>query len=169
MGMGRIWILFLLWFSPLHYNHLVYLPVPLAVAAGVSLGRALARPSHGRALVSVVVALALAAGWTQQLHRVNLEGTPNTAVDVAAAAILSRFTKPSDYVVSDMPVAAVLAHRAVPGPLVELGYLRFYTRLVTPTLVLKTIDASAFKLWWQEEPSHDNRSSLPASRRGSTK
>ena len=132
--------LFLLWFSPLHYNHLVYLPVPLAVAGGVSLGRVLAQPFRWRAAASVAVMLALAAGWTQQLHRVDIERAPNTTGDVAAAAILSRVTKPSDYVVSDMPVAAVLAHRTMPGPLVELGHLRFYTRMVTPALVLKTID-----------------------------
>lgn len=133
--------LFMLWFSPLHYNYLVYLPVPLAVAAGVSLGRALARPSRWRVAGSVVVALALAAGWTQQLHRVDLARTPNASTDIAAAAVLDRSTQPSDYVVSDLPVAAVLARRTVPGPLVELGRLRFETRMATPALVLKTIDS----------------------------
>ena len=133
--------LFLLWFSPLHYNHLVYLPVPLAAAASVSLGRALARPSRWRAAGTVVVALALAAGWVQQLHRVDLASAPNAAVDVAAAAVLDRSTQPSDYVVTDLPVAGVLAHRVVPGPLVELGNLRFVTRLVTPAIVLKDVDS----------------------------
>jgi 4-amino-4-deoxy-L-arabinose transferase-like glycosyltransferase len=145
-GEVAVWIwaavsfLFLLWFSPLHANHLVYLPVPLATAAAVSLGRALARPSRWRGPAAVAVALALSAGWAQQLHRVEVEPTSNNAVDVAAAAVLDRSTRPSDYVVSDRPAAAVLAHRTVPGPLVELGYLRFETRLATPTLVLNTVD-----------------------------
>ena len=77
----------------------------------------------------------------QQLHRVDLARAPYATANFAAAAVLARDTQPSDYVVTDLPVAGVLAHRVVPGPLVELGHLRFETRLATPSLVLETIDA----------------------------
>ena len=132
---------FLATYSPIHYNHLVALPVPLALAAATSLGAG-AMSLRGRrrdAAIAAIVVL-VAAGYAQQWRRVAIADESQSAAETAAAAILGRVTKPHDIVATDLPVSAVLADRLVPGPLVDTAYLRFTTGWLTPTEVLGEID-----------------------------
>ena len=57
-----------------------------------------------------------------------------------AAAMLDRVTKPGDVVISDQPIVAFLAHRRVPGNYVDTASLRWDTRTLDDTTVLR--DAS---------------------------
>ena len=133
--------LFLATYSPIHYNHLVALPVPLAIAGAASLGAALADlRGRARTVAAVVLAVVVAAGFTQQWRRVSDAHEAQSPAEVAAARVLDRVTRPGDLVVSDLPVSAVLAHRLVPGPLVDTAYLRFQTGSLTPAGVLAEID-----------------------------
>ena len=58
---------------------------------------------------------------------------------------LRRVTHRRDFVATDLPVAGVLAHRLVPGPLVDAAYLRFETGSLTPARVLEVIDSRCVK------------------------
>ena len=74
---GLCALLFVLRYQPLRDNNVLVLPYAFAVPAGISLGLAVQRLRLG--LVAAVVAagaLALAAGWIQQLHRVRLDAMP---------------------------------------------------------------------------------------------
>lgn len=134
-------VLFVLVHQPLHVNHLVVLPVSFGLAAGVSLGVAAAR-LRGRslAIAAAAGALVFAAGYVQQLHRLDVEAKGEDPALVAAARELERLTKSSDQVVSDQPIVPVLAHRRIPGPLVDTAQLRFDTGSLTAEEVLDVID-----------------------------
>jgi 4-amino-4-deoxy-L-arabinose transferase-like glycosyltransferase len=133
--------LFLTWHAPLHYNHLVALPVPLALAAAISLAaqlRELPQPARiaGIAALGVVVA----AGFGQQWRRLDIAVEPQQPFELAAAAKLRTVTRREDFVATDVPMAVVLAHRVAPGPLVDTAYLRFQTGSLTSRSVLAVID-----------------------------
>jgi hypothetical protein len=64
---------------------------------------------------------------------------------VWAAKRLRRDTKPDDLVVSDLPVAAYLADRRVPGELVDTAMLRLDTGSLTPDSILATMDRRCVK------------------------
>lgn len=130
-------------YSPLHYNHLVALPVPLALASATSIGGvAAAAPDRARTIALVVLAAVVAAAYLQQWRRVLIADEPQSPVEVAVARKLERVTKPGDLVVSDLPVSAVLARRVSPGPLVDIAFLRFETGSLTDARVLRVIDES---------------------------
>src|SRR5206468_4112398 len=59
---------------------------------------------------------------------------------VAAARIMQSSTSPTRLVVSDQPIVTVLAHRQMPGELVDLASLRFETGSLDQRDVLRTID-----------------------------
>ena len=133
--------IFLAMYSPIHYNHLVALPVPLALAAATSLGaQVTSLRGRPRDAALVVLALVVAAGFAQQWRRVAIADESQSAVEIAAASILRRVTGPEDFVATDLPVSGVLADRLVPGPLVDTAYLRFQTGSLTPAAVLAEID-----------------------------
>lgn len=132
---------FLARYAPLHYNHLVALPVPLALAAATSLGAQVAAAGRDQRTVAVsVLAIVVTAGYVQQWHRVAIAGEPQSQTEIAAAAALERVTRRTDVIVTDLPVSGVLADRVVPGPLVDTAFLRFETGSLTPELVLAEID-----------------------------
>jgi len=129
---------FVLRYQPLRDNHLLVLPYAFAVPAGVSLGLA-AQRLRPRVLAVTIAAMALvlAAGWVQQLHRVRLDRQPEDPSLVAAAARLERLTRPGQLVISDQPIVAFLAHRRVPGKYVDTASLRFDTGSLTEAEVLR--------------------------------
>lgn len=129
---------FLLYHHPLHYNHLLVLPVTLAVPAGIALGALLVRLPR-RELVVGAMAVALVAGYVQQHRRVALDDVPEQAELVRAAEILRRVTQPDDLVVSDQPIVPFLADRVVAGPLVDTARLRFQTGSLTDDEVMSEL------------------------------
>ncbi len=84
--------------------------------------------------------VALAAGYLQQWRRTGIADEPQSQAELTAAATLARVARPGDFVVSDLPVSAVLADRPVPGPLVDAAFLRFETGSLTPESALADID-----------------------------
>ncbi|HZO97705.1 MAG TPA: hypothetical protein VFB42_10080 [Gaiellaceae bacterium] len=129
---------FVLRYQPLRDNHLLVLPYAFALPAGVSLGLG-ARRLPERLLPPALAALALvlAAGFVQQLHRVRLDRRPEDPALVAAAARLAQLAPPGKPVISDQPIVAFLAHRRVPGRYVDTASLRFDTGSLTDAQVLR--------------------------------
>ena len=125
---------------PLHDNHLLLLPVVLAVLAGIALG-AVAQRARLQGLAVGALALVLVAGYVQQQRRVVLDDVPEEPELIAAAEILRRVTGPNDLVVSDQPIVPFLADRRVAGPLVDTARLRFETGSLTEADVLRELDA----------------------------
>ena len=132
---------FLVYHHPLHYNHLLALPVVLAVPAGIAVGAYVDRLPR-RELAIGALALVLAAGYVQQQRRVTLDDVPEEPALVQAAEILRRETGPDDLVVSDQPIVPFLADRRVAGPLVDLAVLRFQTGSLTTQEVLDELQRS---------------------------
>jgi len=132
---------FVLRYQPLRDGNVLVLPYAFAVPAGLSLGLAARRLSPRLAAVAIAAgALAFAAGWIQQLHRVRLDKLPEDPALIAAAARLDQLTRPDQVVISDQPIVAFLAHRRVPGRYVDTASLRFDTGSLTEPEVLR--DAS---------------------------
>jgi hypothetical protein len=138
-------VAFLFVHAPLHYNNLIVFPFTLAVAGGATLGAALERLPRTMALAATAaLALAVAAGFVQQLHRVDLAKTPEPSSNVAAARALERLTPPGALTVDDRPIISFLAHRQVVGPLVDLAFLRWETGSLTDGDVIRRLgDARA--------------------------
>jgi hypothetical protein len=134
LGVWPLWcwvvlsLAFLFVYHPLHDNHLILFPFSLAVASGATLGAAIRNAPKP---VVALVALAVAAGYVQQLHRVDAARTPEPASNVAAARALARLTMPGTLTVDDRPIVSFLAHRHVVGSLVDLAVLRFETGSLT--------------------------------------
>jgi 4-amino-4-deoxy-L-arabinose transferase-like glycosyltransferase len=122
--------------KPLHDNHLLVIPYSFACAAGPSLATLVERT--GKVATAALVAagvLARAGGYVQALHWADSQTTGEDARLVAAAHTLERVTQPGQLVVSDQPIVALMAHRRVPGPLVDTAVLRFLTGSLTPAKV----------------------------------
>jgi 4-amino-4-deoxy-L-arabinose transferase-like glycosyltransferase len=126
---------------PLHYNHLVALPVPLAVATALSLGAMWATGSpRVRAATGAVLVVVVLAGYVQQMRRVQLDDVPVRTALVATAAAVSAATSAEEYVATDEPLVGVLADRRSPGPLVDVAFLRFETGSLDAAEALEAID-----------------------------
>lgn len=132
-------VAFLGYHRPLHDNHLLLLPVVLAVPAGIALG-AVVRRARRQVLAVGALVLALAAGYVQQQRRVVLADVPEEPELVAAAEILRQVTGPNDLVVSDHSIVPFLADRRVAGPLVDTAVLRFETGSLTQAKVLRELE-----------------------------
>jgi hypothetical protein len=136
---AAISIAFLVYHHPLHYNHLLVLPVVLAVPAGIALGSIVVSVRR-RDLAVAALALVLAAGYVQQQRRVALDEVPEQSGLVRAAEILRAATQPDELVVSDQPIVPFLAGRVVAGPLVDLAFLRFQTGSLTADEVIRVLE-----------------------------
>lgn len=142
LGVWPLWswvvlsLVFLLVYKPLHDNHLIIFPFALAVASGATLGGALEQLPRP---VTWLVAVAVVAGFAQQLHRVDAVRTPEPASNVAAAGALARLTRPGTLTVDDRPIVSFLARRQVVGQLVDLAYLRWETGSLTDTKVIEDL------------------------------
>jgi hypothetical protein len=146
--LGVVWALwawaavslaFLVYHHPLHYNHLLMLPVVLAVPAAIALV-GLAERLRRPAVAFAVLALMLAAGYGQQQRRIVLDQVQEEPELVAAARILERETEPDELVVSDHSIVPFLADRRVAGPLVDTATLRFETGSLTDDEVLRELE-----------------------------
>ena len=134
---------FLFLHKPLHDNHLILFPYSLAVAAGATLGAALARTPHRlRLVLEGALALVVAAAFVQQIHRVDAARTPEPQANVAAAKALDRLTGQYALVVDDKPIISFLAHRRVVGPLVDMAVLRFETHSLTAAKVIRNLGSA---------------------------
>jgi hypothetical protein len=133
-------VVFLLLHKPLHDNHLVVLPFTLAVATAVTIAAAFARlPGLPRRLLEAGLALVLAAGLVQQVHRLDTARAPEPETNIRAAAALDRLTPPGALVADDKPIVSFLAHRRVVGPLVDMALLRFETGSLTDAKVIESL------------------------------
>jgi len=130
--------LFLLWHRPLHDNHLVLLAVALVPAVSVSLAPVLARWPVAAAALAVL----LAAGYVQETRQLNRDAAPIPAVLTWAADAVDANSSPSQLVVSDQPLVPVLAHRRMPGEVIDTALLRFDSGYLTNAEVLHAIDAN---------------------------
>ncbi len=132
---------FLAWHAPLHYNHLVALPVPLGLAAAVSLASLLTElPQRAHIIGMTALAVVVVAGFGQQWRRLTIAEERQPTIQVAAAAMLGTLTSRNELVATDVPMVGVLARRVSPGPLVDTAYLRFLTGSLTSRGVLAVID-----------------------------
>jgi hypothetical protein len=128
---------FVLVHHPLHENHLVVLPVAFALPAGVALAVGAERL---RLPAAALLALALLPAYAQQHRRAALEEADEPPEIAWAADELRAAAAPDRLVVSDLPLAAYLADRRVPGELVDTAVLRFATGSLTVEEVLTVID-----------------------------
>lgn len=129
---------FLLWHRPLHDNHMVLLSVALAAPVGLALAAACRRLP----LLAVAVALALAAGYVQETRRLDRNAAPAPAGLVWAARQVDARSAPSQLVVSDEPLVPVLAHRRMPGDVIDTAVLRFDSGYLSDAEVLRAVDAN---------------------------
>lgn len=133
---------FLLWHRPLHDNHFVVLaPVAVPAAIGVTAGaRALPPPLRRLAALgaSVALALALASSWNDA----RAARGPEPTEIVRGAKLVEQQVPRGGLVVSDRQYVAVLAHRRVPGDLVDTAVLRFQTGMLTQRRVEEVIQGS---------------------------
>jgi hypothetical protein len=136
---GALCVGFLVYHSPLHENHLLLLPVALAVPAGIALA-VLADRSRFRVIGLSVLAVLLLAGYVQQQRRLSDAEVDEEPALVAAAETLRRVTQPDDLVVSDHSIVPYLAGRRVAGPLVDTAVLRFQTGSLTDAGVLRELE-----------------------------
>jgi 4-amino-4-deoxy-L-arabinose transferase-like glycosyltransferase len=136
---GALCVGFLVYHSPLHENHLLLLPVALAVPAGIALA-VLADRSRFRVIGLSVLAVLLLAGYVQQQRRLSDAEVDEEPALVAAAETLRRVTQPDDLVVSDHSIVPYLAGRRVAGPLVDTAVLRFQTGSLTDAEVLRELE-----------------------------
>ena len=141
---AAISLAFLVYHHPLHYNHLLVLPVVLAVPAGIALG-ALLEQVPKRELAVGALALILAAGYVQQQRRASLDDVPEEPALVQAAELLRRETRPDDLVVSDQSIVPFLADRRVAGPLVDTAVLRFQTGSLTDAEVVRELETNGVR------------------------
>jgi hypothetical protein len=128
--------LFLLWHRPLHDNHLVLLSVALAAPVGVSLGEAIGRLR----VVVVLVALLVGVGYVQETRRLDRNAAPLPAPLVWAARQVDAHSAAAQLIVSDEPIVAVLAHRRMPGTVIDTAVLRFASGYLSDGDVLRAID-----------------------------
>lgn len=127
--------LFLLWHRPLHDNHMVLLSVLLAVPVAVSLVRA----AGARVVLLGLMALVLGAAYVQETRRLDRNAGPVPGVLVWAAERVDSGSAPGSRIVSDEPLVAVLAHRVMPGDVIDTAVLRFDARYLRDADVLRAI------------------------------
>ena len=136
-------LVFLVTHKPLHDNHDVLIAGALGLAAGTSVGAALERIPRRQALLgAAAVAAVLVMGYVKQFRDLWGAQGPEPAEVTWAARELERRTGRDDLVATDRPIIAVLAHRRMPGDLVDTAYLRFRSAYLSPKQVLDDIDRS---------------------------
>jgi hypothetical protein len=134
---------FLVTHRPLHDNHDVLIAGALGLAAGVSVGAAIQLLPRRSALVATgLVVAVLAMGYAKQFKGLVDAQGPEPAQVTWAAQQLEARTKPDELVATDRPIIAFLAHRTMPGNLVDTAYLRFRSGFLTPAEVLRDLDES---------------------------
>ena len=128
---------FILWQRPLHDNHLVILAMLLAVPIGCTFVAVAARRPVP---VVAVLALAVAAGYAQETRRLDRNAAPLPAGVQWAVSRVEAASSPSQLVVSDEPLVPFLAHRRMPGSVIDTAVLRFDAGYLSNAQVLDAID-----------------------------
>ena len=128
---------------PLSDRHFVFLAVSIALPAGVGLGLLLAqlglRRPAGIALAVLVAAL-VAAAFVKQRNEI-AGATGHEPPEIAwAVRQLRTHTQPGQLVVSDLPLVPYLAHRRMPGQLIDTSIGRIADEDLPPAGVLRLID-----------------------------
>jgi 4-amino-4-deoxy-L-arabinose transferase-like glycosyltransferase len=143
---AAIALLFNVTHKPLHDNHDVLIAGALGLAAGVSAGAALERVPRRQALVgAAAVTAVLTMGYVKQFLDLHRAHAPEPAEVTWSANELRARTHAGDLVATDRPIIAFLAHRTMPGDLVDTAYLRFRSGYLTPAEVLADIDRA--RVW----------------------
>jgi 4-amino-4-deoxy-L-arabinose transferase-like glycosyltransferase len=128
---------FILWQRPLHDNHMVILAMLLAVPIGCTFVAVAARWPLP---VVAMLGLALAAGYVQETRRLDRNAAPLPAGLQWAVTRLDAASGPSQLVVSDEPLVPFLAHRRMPGSVIDTAVLRFDAGYLSNAEVLAAID-----------------------------
>jgi hypothetical protein len=134
-------VAFVVGVRPLFDHHLVVLAAGLAVPAGVALGVAVDR-TRAAPVATAVVALAAAAGLYQEAHRIDANVAAQAAPPAGAVRAINAAAPSGSLVASDEPILPFLAHRRVPGELVDTSYARFSSGSLTDARVLAIIRRS---------------------------
>ena len=128
---------FVLWHRPLHDNHMVALAVAAAAATGLSLGVAIQSIGRGRAVAVAGLAALFAAGYVQDTRQMQRNAQPIPAGLTWAAGRLAATTQPGSLVVSDEPLVPFLAHRRMPGRIIDTALLRFSAGYLNDRTVIR--------------------------------
>lgn len=142
-----LWMLggyaFVLAMHPLSDRHFIFLAVSIALPAGVGLGLLVAqlglRRPAGVAL-AVLVALFVAAAFVKQRNEIVGANTSEPPQIAWAVRQLRTHTQPGQLVVSDLPLVPYLAHRRMPGQLIDTSIARIADEDLPPAGVLRLID-----------------------------
>jgi hypothetical protein len=86
------------------------------------------------------VTLLVAAGLYQEQRRLHRNDVPERAEVLWAAAALESATRPDDVVVTDRQVIGFLAHRAMPGQLVDVSNTRITGGGITEAELIREIE-----------------------------
>ncbi|HEY6053622.1 MAG TPA: glycosyltransferase family 39 protein, partial [Gaiellaceae bacterium] len=130
--------LFLLWHRPLHDNHMVLLSLALVVPVGASLAAVTAR---FRLVAAAALALLVAAGYVQETRRLDRNAASLPAELAWEVGRVEAHSTPGQLVVSDEPIVPVLAHRRMPGEVIDTAVLRFDSGYLSNADVLRAIDS----------------------------
>jgi 4-amino-4-deoxy-L-arabinose transferase-like glycosyltransferase len=134
---------FVLAMHPLSSRHFVFLGVSIALPAGVALGLLVAqlgiRRPAGIAL-ALLVALFVAAALVRQKNEIARADTTEPPEIAWAVRALHTHTQPGQLVASDLPIVPYLAHRRMPGQLIDTSIARIADEDLPPAGVLKLID-----------------------------
>ena len=134
---------FTLTMRPLLDHHLVLLATALAVPSGAAVALTLARlPRRPAAAGALVLAALVAAGLYQEHRRLSRNAVPEPVDYRWAARQVAAHSAPGDFVVSDVPSIPYLAHRRMPGQLIDSSIARIVDEYLKPRDVLRLIDAS---------------------------
>ncbi len=132
-------VVFLLTRPAVLEHHRVLLAAALALAAGVALARLPDR------FAAVPMVLLVAAGLSQQWIRLH-SSKPIPPYQTWAASQLRSRTDPSELVATDIPIVAHLAHRRLPGQLVDTSLARFSAASLTDAGVLRLLDRDRIRV-----------------------
>ncbi|HZQ16220.1 MAG TPA: glycosyltransferase family 39 protein [Gaiellaceae bacterium] len=138
---------FTLEMRPLLDHHLVLLAATLAVAAGATLGAA-APFVPGRAQLPLVLlfALALAAGFVQQRRELVRNDVPDPPDVRWAVRQVDALTRPGERIAGDIPAVAYLAHRRMPGQLIDSSIARIQDEYLKPEDAVRLIRTSGVRV-----------------------
>jgi 4-amino-4-deoxy-L-arabinose transferase-like glycosyltransferase len=134
---------FILAMHPLSDHHLVFLAVTLALPAGVGLGLLAARvamPRPALAALVVIVAAFYAVGIVKERNEIIGANAPMPPEIRWAISQIRTRTPPGQLVVSDLPIVPYLAHRQMPGQLIDTSIGRIALEDLRPRQVLALID-----------------------------
>jgi hypothetical protein len=133
--------LFTLYVRPLPDHQLALMACAYAVAAGPALALGVAQlRGNTRRLATVAVVLFVAAGVFQEQRRQTRNDVPEPLHVTWATDAVKVATGDGDTIVTDLPIVAFYAQRAIPGYLTDTSSTRIRSRALTGADVLREID-----------------------------